>query len=78
MKSLSAEAIAAIATQYGSKPANIVSVQWGNQYVDYADRQIFDVPGRILNIGEIDSVINVSGGTDSQSVQVTLSDHKGT
>lgn len=79
MRTLTAEALAKIATQYGSKPVNILAVQWqeGGSYIYYADRDIEGIDGKIITISEIDAVISISDSSDSQAVQVVLSDHDG-
>ena len=43
----------------------------------YADRTIGDIPGRIVEVGELDDAVNLSGSSGSQSLAVTLDDTDG-
>lgn len=43
----------------------------------YADREVLGVPGKIVEIGDLDNVVNVSGSGGSQELSVTLDDTDG-
>jgi hypothetical protein len=81
MRSLSAGALAKIATPLGTEPLIIVEVNWGGLLASqfYADKEIpeFNVSGRILELSGLDDVVQVSGGAQSQQITVKLSDHDG-
>ncbi len=76
MRNLSANALAKIAVKLGNEPVTIVEVDWMQDTPgsSYADRDIGNIPGRILEVGELDNVINVSGNDSSQEISLTLDD----
>lgn len=76
MRTISAQSLTKLATHFGTEPINILEVDWvaGNTQ-QYADREIAGgIKGKILSIGELDAVINVSGNGQSQQIEVTLDD----
>lgn len=79
MRSLTANLATEIAKSFGVEPINIIEIQWvdGGSLSAYSDRDISGVPGRIVEISGLDFVINVSDGTDSAQVSLTLSDTVG-
>ena len=80
MRTISAPSLAKLATRFGTEPINILTVQWveGGGFSQYADRDISGgIKGKIQTIGELDAVINVSGNSQSQSIDVTLDDTDG-
>lgn len=80
MRTISAASLTKLATRFGNEPINILEVDWvaGNTQ-QYADRDIAGgIKGKILTIGELDAVINVSGNGQSQQIEVTLDDTDGT
>jgi len=87
MRNLSANAIAAITNKLGNEPINLIAVRWvsGGTLYWYADKDIplgwygapQAIPGRILDVGELDAVINVSSSADSQELDVILDDTNG-
>ncbi len=77
MRSLSANALTKIATQYGSEPIFVVGVQWSDGISYYADRNIDSIKGRILSVSVMDNVITVSNNNDSQEINVILDDSDG-
>ncbi|MHB9044423.1 MAG: hypothetical protein ACYC35_00635 [Pirellulales bacterium] len=80
MRTISAPSLAKLATRFGTEPINILTVQWveGGGFSQYADRDITGgIKGKIQTIGELDAVINVSGNSQSQSIDVTLDDTDG-
>lgn len=79
MRNLTAGALAKIAETHGNEPINIIEVQWaqGGPVVQYADRTIGSIPGKILNLDELDNVVNVAGNGQSQEIRITLDDVDG-
>lgn len=80
MRSISAPSLAKLATRFGTEPINILAIQWvdGGNLDQYADRDIAGgIKGKIQSIGELDAVVNVSGGGQSQSIEVVLDDTDG-
>jgi hypothetical protein len=80
VRNISAASLTKLATRFGTEPINILEVKWvdGGNFVQYADRDIAGgIKGKILSIGELDAVVNVSGGGQSQSIEVTLDDTDG-
>ena len=76
VRNLSQDALSKIAERLGNEPVTIIEVDWtGNGApLSYADRTVGPIPGRILEVGLLDNVINVSGNADSQQLSVTLDD----
>lgn len=81
MRTLSANALAKIQTALGTEPVIIVEVNWGGVFASefYADKSIpeFNVTGRIMSLSGLDDAVQVSGGAQSQQINITLSDHDG-
>lgn len=81
MRTLSANALTKIQTAMGTEPVIIVEVLWGGDIASefYADKSIpeFNVTGRILSLSGLDDAVQVSGGAQSQQINITLSDHDG-
>jgi hypothetical protein len=79
-RAINANALAKLATQYGTEPINIIEIQWTKDSPRdaYADRDIEGgVKGRILEISGLDAIIQVSGGSDSQEISIKLDDTDG-
>ncbi len=76
MRNLSANALAKIAVKLGSEPITIIEIDWVQDTPgsSYADRDVGNIPGKILEVGELDNVINVSGNDSSQEIYLTLDD----
>ena len=69
MRNISQAGLAKLASRYGNEPITIIEVDWvdGSTAV-YADRTIGDIPGRIVEVGNLDNAVNVNGnGSDGQS-----------
>jgi hypothetical protein len=77
MRSISAEGLAKLSTQYGAEPISIVEVDWATGPLSYADCDLGQIPGKILDIGTLDNVINVINNTSSQEIAITLDDTDG-
>jgi len=79
MRTISAAALAKLAQQYGNEPITIIEVDWvSGRTASYADRTVGAIPGRILEVGDLDNVVAVSASNSSQSLDVTLDDTEGT
>jgi len=79
MRSISAPGLAKLATKHGVEPVTIVEIDWvPNSTIRYADCVVGTIPGRIIEVGELDDTVNLSGNADSQSLSITLDDTDGT
>jgi len=80
MRNLSANALAKIATKLGNEPVTIIEIDWvqDTQGSQYADRDVGSIPGRILEVSDLDNVINVSENNSSQEISLVLDDTDGT
>jgi hypothetical protein len=88
MRNISQAGLAKLASRYGNEPITIIEVDWvdGSTAV-YADRTIGDIPGRIVEVSDLDNAVNVNGNgsdgqstggsTASQELAVTLDDTDG-
>jgi hypothetical protein len=79
MRTVSVAALAKITGQ-AAEPIVTFEIQWveGGQRYKYADRDIApDVRGRVQEVSNIDAVVQVSNGGDSQEIDVSLSDLDG-
>lgn len=81
MRTISSGSLGKLAQQFGSEPINIIEVQWalGAQRTAYADRDLDGgaIKGRITAISGLDFIIDVSEGSDSAEISITLSDVDG-
>ncbi len=80
MRTISDASLTKLAARFGTEPINILEIQWvaRGSMDQYADRDIpGGVKGKIQSISELDSVVNVSGGGQSQAIDVTLDDADG-
>lgn len=79
MRSIPSASLTKLAQKLGTEPIIIVEIQWvdGGQRIAYADRDLTGVAGRILQLGTMDDVVQVSGGSQSQQITVTLDDTLG-
>jgi len=79
MRSISVAGLTQLAQRHGNEPITIVEIDWVvGKTTAYADRTVASVPGRIIEVGELDDVVNVSGNSDSQELSLTLDDTDGT
>jgi len=79
MRSISVAGLAKLATRYGNEPITIIEVDWvTGRARSYADRDVSGIPGRIVDLGDLDNVVGVSNNSSSQSLDVTLDDTDGT
>jgi len=79
MRNISAAGLAKLAQRHGNEPITVIEVDWvdGAPSV-YADRAVGTIPGRIIEVGDLDNVVNVSNSGGSQELAVTLDDTDGT
>ena len=78
MRNLAPAVLAKIAQTQGIEPINIVRVYWtSNGYIDYADRQVEAVQGKLLTLSEVEDVIDIQGNSTSTSVSLSLDDTDG-
>lgn len=79
MRDLTTNALAAASAQYGSEPVNIIEVQWveNGPRTPYADKDVAQISGRILEMSKLDYIIDVTKGSDSAEIEITLSDTEG-
>ena len=77
VRELTGTAQTEIAKKLGSKPVNIIEVDWNGNRVSYADRKISNIDGRIERIDNLDQVIKLDNRGSSGSVTVVLIDTDG-
>jgi len=79
MRNISPTALAKLAEHHGNEPITIIEVDWvADRTASYADRTVGDIPGRIIEVSDLDNVVAVSDNSSSQSIDVTLDDTDGT
>ena len=79
MRSIPAGALTQLAQKHGNEPITIIEVDWTVDRTSiYADRDLATIAGRIVEVGDLDNVINVSNTGGSQEVSITLDDTGGT
>lgn len=78
MRQISVAALAKLAQKKGTEPLNIVEIDWGvdGQPSVYADRAIGSIPGKILDLGTLDNVVDISSSA-SQQINLVLDDTDG-
>jgi hypothetical protein len=79
VRNISQAGLAKLAQRHGTEPITIIEVNWvaGNTK-SYADRAVGSIPGKIVELGDLDNVVNVSDNSGSQELAVTLDDTDGT
>jgi len=83
MRQLTAAALAKIAESYGTEPINIVEIDWEPGVpAAYADKRLtvgnVTIPGSILRLSNLDSVLDVFRANTSQAIDMTIDDSDGT
>ena len=79
MRNIPADALTKLAQRHGNEPITIIEVDWvAGRTSSYADRDLGTIPGRIVEVGDLDNVINVSNTGGSQELSITLDDTDGT
>lgn len=81
MRAITNEARKKLNQQFGSEPLFVLGINWsGNTISYYADKSVYDesgtpfILGKILDINNIESILNIDGNNSSVSIDVTLSD----
>lgn len=76
---ISAPSLAKLATNLGTEPVIVIEIQWvaGGPRTAYGDKTVPGVKGTIHEISGLDDVVQVSGGSQSQQISITLSDTSG-
>ena len=78
MRQISANGLATLTTKQGIEPICIVEIDWvAGTTAQYADKAIFNIPGKVVEISELDDVAAVSGASNGQQVTVVLDDTDG-
>jgi hypothetical protein len=80
MRNISAPSLAKLTTNLGTEPIFIIEIQWvdNGPRVSYADRDVAaGINGKILQVSGLDAVVQVSGGSQSEQISITLDDTNG-
>ena len=78
VRSISANALAKLAQTHGNEPVILLEVEWQESSSNwYGDRTVGTIPGKILQVGDLDNVVGVSNNNSSQQITVTLDDVDG-
>jgi len=79
MRSISSNGLAQLAQRYGGEPIYLIEIDWADVAAPkwYADRDMQGIPGKILQVSDLDNVINVLKNSSSQDLEVTLDDTDG-
>jgi hypothetical protein len=79
MRSISPAGLAKLAQSHGTEPISIVAIDWtaGKSQL-YADRTVASIPGKILELSEVDDATSLAGNSSTSSATVTLDDTDGT
>lgn len=80
MRTISDLSLATLAQQTGVEPINVIAINWNGTWQYYGDEAHpeYNIEGRVLELGALESVVNISGNTNTQSLNVRLSDQDGT
>lgn len=82
MRNISALGLAKLAEVEAVEPINFIAIDWygTGHYTHYGDQenaQNGPILGRLLALGNLENVVNISGNTSSQSLSVKLDDTDG-
>ena len=79
VRQISVNGLAQLAQTHGGEPITLLQVDWQDEATPkwYGDRTVEDIPGKILQVGSLDNVVNVSDNSSSQQITVTLDDVDG-
>lgn len=79
MRTISTNGLTKLTQRLGTEPIIIVEVDWGRDGVpiSYADKAVGSIPGKILQVGSLDNIVNVQSSSNSQSIDLTLDDSDG-
>ncbi len=78
-RQISAAGLAKLAQTHGNEPIILIEVDWTPSGAPrwYGDRTVGSIPGRILEVGNLDNVVGVSNNNSSQQIDVVLDDTDG-
>ena len=78
MRNISANGLKQLATKLGNEPICIIEIDWVDGGTSsYADRAVGSIPGKIVELGDLDDAVNLSGNSGSMELSVTLDDTDG-
>ena len=79
MRQISANGLAKLATKQGTEPICIVEIDWTDTATArYADKAVFSIPAKIIEISDLDDVISLQGHSGSGEISIVLDDTDGT
>jgi hypothetical protein len=79
MRNISQAGLTKLAQRHGNESIIIIEVDWvAGSTSAYADRTVGSIPGRIVELGDLDNIINVSNSSGSQELSLILDDTDGT
>jgi hypothetical protein len=78
-RTISSASLAKLASNFGTEPVIVLEIQWvrGGPRTTYGDKAVPGVKGVIQEISGLDDVVQVSGGSQSQQITITLNDTSG-
>jgi hypothetical protein len=79
MRNISDMGLAKLTTKLGNEPIIIIEIDWvdgGTQA--YADRMVASIPGKIVEVGDLDDAMSLAGNSSSSQLSVKLDDTDGT
>ncbi len=78
MRNISQLSLQKIAQTDGLEPINFVDINWGRQSViRYSDQKTSELQGKIIELTDLENVVNISGHTSTQSINIKLDDTDG-
>ena len=78
MRNISDDSLTVLAQRLGNEPISIVEIEWiAGRPVSYADRTVGIIPGKLLEVGDIDNVVDLSNSTNSAQLNLSLDDTDG-
>ena len=79
MRNISDEVLAVLSTRLGTEPICIVEIDWvvGSASA-YADKIVGGIPGKIVELSDLDDAVHTEGHSGSQQISLTLDDVDGT
>jgi hypothetical protein len=80
VRSISTNGLNTLAQRLGNEPVTIIEVQWapGLPPQSFADRTLSDdIPGKIVEMGSLDNVVDMTHSNSSQEITITLDDTDG-
>ena len=79
MRNISEAGLAKLATKLGNEPICLVEIDWvDGGTAAYADRTVGSIPGRIVELGDLDDASSLSGSGSTAQLTVKLDDTDGT